>query len=150
MIITVNPKRPLEFTAKGTPRRNVCLKAYEKEIDAVYEAVKDSSQTNISVPESWTAENAMAFVDIAVKSVMRYPIAVDQDIFLQGCDRLVPSFSPSSLSDILSVYRQLGSEIVYYALFDYQRTRRKCIRSHSTLCICTQLYKGWASISGGF
>jgi hypothetical protein len=92
MIITVNPKKSLEFTAKGTPRRHVCLKAYEKEIDALYEAVKDSSQANISIPKVWTAENAAKFVESAIKSVLKYPIAVDQDIFSQGCDRFVPSF----------------------------------------------------------
>jgi hypothetical protein len=93
MIITTDPSKPLEFTPKGTPRRQVCLKTYEKEIDAVYEAVNDSSQPDILVPEVWTAETAMKFVDTAVKNVLKYPIAVDQDIFLQGCDRSVPIFS---------------------------------------------------------
>jgi hypothetical protein len=134
MIITVNPKKPLEFTAKGTPRRHVCLRAYEKEIDAAYEAVKDSSQTDISVPAVWTKEDAVKFVDDTVRSVLKNPIAVDQDIFLQGCDRFGMSFSPSSSSDGLSVCRQPGSEIVCYVLFVHQRTRRTCIKFHSTLC----------------
>lgn len=92
MIITTNSSKPLEFTPKGTPRRQVCLKIYEKEIEAIYEAVKDSSQTDIPVPEVWTVENAMEFVDRTIKRVMKYPIAADQDIFLQGCDRFVQSF----------------------------------------------------------
>jgi hypothetical protein len=89
MIITVHPSKPLEFTPKGTPRRQVCLKAYEKEIDAVYEVVNESSQNDIPVPENWTAKTAMRFVDTAVRRVLRYPIDEDQDIFLQGCDRFV-------------------------------------------------------------
>lgn len=95
MIIVTNPKKPLEFTPKGTPRRQVCLKVYEKEIDALYEAVKDSSQTDIPVPETWTKENAMDFVDAAVKRVIKYPLAPDQDFFQQGCDRCEHTISNS-------------------------------------------------------
>jgi hypothetical protein len=91
MIITSNPNKPLEFTPKGTPRRQVCLKTYEKEIEAVYEVVEDSSQADIPIPDTWTLENATEFVDSAIKRVMKYPVAVDQDIFLQGCDRFVLS-----------------------------------------------------------
>jgi len=98
MIITTDPSKPLEFTPKGTPRRQVCLKSYEKEIDAVYDAVNNSSQTDILVPELWSAVNAMRFVDTAVKNVLRYPIAADQDIFLLGCDR-----SRLMISSIVSV-----------------------------------------------
>ncbi|XP_006463297.1 hypothetical protein AGABI2DRAFT_120116 [Agaricus bisporus var. bisporus H97] len=97
MIITTNSNKPLEFTPKGTPRRQVCLKIYEKEIEAIYEAVKDSSQTDIPVPEVWTVENAMEFVDRTIKRVMKYPIAADQDIFLQGCDSLQTTWIRNSL-----------------------------------------------------
>jgi hypothetical protein len=87
MIVVTSPQKPLEFTPKGTPRRQVCLKSYGGEIDAVFEAVKESSQTDISIPESWTSENALAFVDTAVRRVIKHPLTVDQDFFLQGCDR---------------------------------------------------------------
>ncbi|KAF7761593.1 hypothetical protein Agabi119p4_9585 [Agaricus bisporus var. burnettii] len=97
MIITVNPDKPLEFTVKGTPRRQVCLRAYAKEIDAAYEAVKDSSQADIPVPEIWTAENAMEFVHTAVKRVLKYSIDADQDIFLQGCDSLQATWIRNSM-----------------------------------------------------
>jgi len=60
--------------------------------------VNNSSQTDILVPEVWSAVNAMKFVDTAVKNVLKYPIAADQDIFLQGCDR-----SRLMISHIVSV-----------------------------------------------
>lgn len=36
MIILAAPTKPFEYTAKGTPRRNACLKTYEGEIEALY------------------------------------------------------------------------------------------------------------------
>ncbi|KAJ3566240.1 hypothetical protein NP233_g7123 [Leucocoprinus birnbaumii] len=39
MILAINPQKPLEFTPKGTPRRQICLKQYNSEIDALYNAV---------------------------------------------------------------------------------------------------------------
>ena len=36
MILVTSPKKPLEHTPKGTPRRGVCLRLYEQEIDALY------------------------------------------------------------------------------------------------------------------
>ncbi|KXN82193.1 Polyketide synthase HetM [Leucoagaricus sp. SymC.cos] len=97
MIMVTNPKKPLEFTPKGTPRRQVCLKTYEKDINALYEAVKDSSQTDISIPELWTPDNAVAFVSSAVRRVIRQPFAADQDIFQHGCDSLQATWIKNSL-----------------------------------------------------
>ncbi|KAJ7634824.1 acetyl-CoA synthetase-like protein [Roridomyces roridus] len=37
MIITTSPSKPLEFTPKGTPRRQVAIRLYAAEIDALYE-----------------------------------------------------------------------------------------------------------------
>ncbi|XP_006456444.1 hypothetical protein AGABI2DRAFT_211390 [Agaricus bisporus var. bisporus H97] len=97
MIITTYPKKPLELTAKGTPRRQMCLKAYKEEIDALYDAVKESSQTDIPIPGSWTKENATQFIESAVKRVMKHPVAVDEDIFLQGCDSLQATWIRNSI-----------------------------------------------------
>lgn len=38
MILIVDPAKPLELTAKGTARRNVCLAKYEDEIETIYES----------------------------------------------------------------------------------------------------------------
>lgn len=97
MILVTNPRKPLEFTPKGTPRRQVCLKAYDAEINALYDAVKDSSQTDIPVPDTWTAESAVAFVNAAVRRVIRHPMAEDQDFFQQGCDSLQATWIRNSL-----------------------------------------------------
>ncbi|RPD57315.1 acetyl-CoA synthetase-like protein [Lentinus tigrinus ALCF2SS1-7] len=39
MILVASPAKPLEHTPKGTPRRGVCLRLYESEIDALYARV---------------------------------------------------------------------------------------------------------------
>ncbi|KAI8971002.1 hypothetical protein BD414DRAFT_540590 [Trametes punicea] len=49
MILVTNSKKPLEYTAKGTPRRGVCLKLYEEEI--VYACVEDAPPDNRQYPD---------------------------------------------------------------------------------------------------
>ncbi|TBU58486.1 acetyl-CoA synthetase-like protein [Dichomitus squalens] len=39
-IVVTSPSKPMELTAKGTPRRGVCLKLYTEEIEALYAAVE--------------------------------------------------------------------------------------------------------------
>ena len=89
MIIVTNPNKPLEFTPKGTPRRQVCLEAYAQEVDAVYLAVKDSSQTELVSPTRWTYETTSGFIRTAVSNVVVARLDDDDDIFQQGCDRSV-------------------------------------------------------------
>ena len=48
MIIVSDPAKPLEFTAKGTPRRQVCLAAYQDEINVAYERVQKSLRSENS------------------------------------------------------------------------------------------------------
>lgn len=88
MIIVTNPNKPLEFTPKGTPRRQVCLEAYAQEVDAVYLAVKDSSQTELVSPTRWTYETTSGFIRTAVSNVVVARLDDDDDIFQQGCDSL--------------------------------------------------------------
>lgn len=42
MIIIASPLKPFEHTAKGTARREVCLKLYASEIDALYAGEQDA------------------------------------------------------------------------------------------------------------
>ncbi|KAI0819209.1 acetyl-CoA synthetase-like protein [Trametes gibbosa] len=43
MILVASPEKPLEHTPKGTPRRGVCLRLYQSEIDALYAAHADAA-----------------------------------------------------------------------------------------------------------
>ncbi|OSC97571.1 acetyl-CoA synthetase-like protein [Trametes coccinea BRFM310] len=51
MIVVTSPKKPLEYTPKGTPRRGVCLKLYGDEIEDLYTRVTDASPENREFPD---------------------------------------------------------------------------------------------------
>jgi hypothetical protein len=97
MILLSSPSKPFTYTAKGTPRRGAILQDYATEIDEIYNAVDESTQTDIPIPSGsapgggWTKEESLGFVHQAVLSVMTgvNELENDDDIFAFGCDRYV-------------------------------------------------------------
>ena len=88
MIIVNDPNKPLEYTAKGTPRRQVSLASYTEEIDALYLRVEQSSQMDIPPPRDWSLEATTIYVRDLVKGVMKVAeFKDDEDLFVEGCDR---------------------------------------------------------------
>ena len=87
MIIVTNPEKPLELTAKGSVRRNICIAKYETEIEELYRAVEESSQIGIKPPAEWTPESMLDFVQTIVHKVMGQPVGETDDLFQNGCDR---------------------------------------------------------------
>ena len=92
MILVTSPDKPVELTAKGTPRRQAALNAYAREIEDLYEKVKDASQTDVKSPAEWTEDTTLEFVREAVGRVMRDPVEDEDDLFQFGCDRFVLTF----------------------------------------------------------
>ncbi|KAI0681684.1 male sterility protein-domain-containing protein [Cerioporus squamosus] len=89
MIMVTKPEKPLEYTAKGTPRRQVCIASYSEEIDALYKKVEESSQLDIAPPRDWSPESVHQYVREIVRNVMKNPDIKDtDDLFQQGCDSL--------------------------------------------------------------
>ena len=86
MILVSNTEKPLELTAKGTPRRSVCLAKYDDEIGALYRAA-ESSQDGPRPPYSWTPESTFEFVQAVVEIAMGRKVAEDDDLFAVGADR---------------------------------------------------------------
>ncbi|OCH89652.1 acetyl-CoA synthetase-like protein [Obba rivulosa] len=103
MIVVTSPSKPLEFTAKGTPRRQICLNAYESEIDAAYAAVENSSQTDLAPPPEWTQDTAIAFVRAVVEKVLAMSLAADDDLFQNGCDSLQATYIRNAILKALRV-----------------------------------------------
>ncbi|KAJ8508691.1 hypothetical protein ONZ45_g9065 [Pleurotus djamor] len=101
MIIVTNPLKPLEFTPKGTPRRQVCLASYAAEIDALYDAVEESSQKNIQPPQEWSPAATLEFTRKVVNSVMVTPISDDEDMFQSGCDSLQATWIRNTIFNAL-------------------------------------------------
>jgi len=87
MIIVRSSDKPFEYTVKGTLRRQACLRIYETEIEAVYAAVENSSQTELTPPSEWNAQTTLEFVNTVVEKVMKRKLGTEDDIFQNGCDR---------------------------------------------------------------
>ncbi|KAJ8080312.1 putative NRPS-like protein biosynthetic cluster [Marasmius tenuissimus] len=88
MIVVADPAKPFEFTPKGTPRRQAVLDAYAGEIEAAYNSVKTSSQTQLIPPLEWDQGSALEFVKKAIGKVLKTKVPDDGDIFQHGCDSL--------------------------------------------------------------
>ena len=85
MIIVNDPAKPLEYTAKGTPRRQVCIAAYAEEIDALYARVEQSSQEDLPPPRDWSLGAVEIYVRELVRSVMENnKLGVEGDVFLDA------------------------------------------------------------------
>ena len=54
MIIVADPTKPLELTAKGSARRNVCLAKYEREIEELYRTAEEATEGAPYPPTEWT------------------------------------------------------------------------------------------------
>jgi hypothetical protein len=89
MILVTKPDKPLELTAKGTPRRGVCLAIYEKEIEDLYNELEHSTQTEHKSPSEWTPEATLTFTRDVVLRNMMFPVSDEDDLFQNGCDRCV-------------------------------------------------------------
>lgn len=88
MILVAKPSKPFTYTAKGSVRRGAIIKEYEDEIDAQYDAVEESAQSNIQPPDHWDQQTALVFTRSVVEKVFTVPVDDDGDIFEHGCDSL--------------------------------------------------------------
>ena len=98
MILVADKSKPFEFTPKGTPRRQAVLNAYSAEIDAAYEAVKQSSQTHLVAPIQWELSNSLHFVREAVEKILTNKVEDNDDLFQYGCDRCGFRFAITTFS----------------------------------------------------
>lgn len=90
MILIAKPSKPFTFTTKKTARRGAILREYEAEINALYDAFEESTQSDIASPSTWAAEDIFAYVRTVVTRVLKKDISDSGDIFEHGCDRYVP------------------------------------------------------------
>jgi hypothetical protein len=87
MIVVASPSKPFAYTAKMTARRQAIIKDYEKEINALYDVVDQTSQVDIPVPAEWTPSQSLDYVRHIVHKVMTHKVPDGVDIFQHGCDR---------------------------------------------------------------
>ncbi len=89
MIIVASPKKPFSYTAKNTARRLALINEYDAEIDALYAAVDESTQADLSPPSTWDLPSATTFVREVVNRVLKDSVGDNDDLFQKGCDRYV-------------------------------------------------------------
>jgi hypothetical protein len=87
MILVTDPDKPLELTAKGSARRNICLAKYEIEIDELYRAIEESSLDAPEPPSEWTPETTLEYVRAIVYAALQQSLEETDDFFQHGCDR---------------------------------------------------------------
>jgi hypothetical protein len=87
MVLVSSPRKPFVLTAKLTARRQAVIAEYETEIDALYEAVDETSQAVKCFPKEWTKQTSLAFARSLVGNVLKVPVGDDDDIFQRSCDR---------------------------------------------------------------
>jgi hypothetical protein len=87
MIIVASPSKPFVYTAKMTARRQAILIDYDHEVNALYDAVEQTSQVDIPPPSKWTPSQSLDFMRHIVYKIMTQKIADSVDIFQHGCDR---------------------------------------------------------------
>ena len=97
MILVSSPKKPFVLTAKLTARRQAVIAQYEPEIDALYDAVDETTQAVKHFPHEWTKQASLEFSRNLVGSVLKHPVGDDDDIFQHSCDRFDPSRFDSDL-----------------------------------------------------
>ncbi|KAJ6598643.1 hypothetical protein B0H10DRAFT_2085224 [Mycena sp. CBHHK59/15] len=107
MILVADPTKPIELTAKGTPRRQAILDMYQDEIRDVYIAVEESSQTHLRAPEKYDAQGSLQFVRSVVAEVMLEMPGDDDDIFQHGCDSLQATWIRNSILHALQGSKQV-------------------------------------------
>ncbi|KAI9459305.1 acetyl-CoA synthetase-like protein [Russula earlei] len=108
MIIVASPSKPFVYTAKMTARRQAILKAYDTEINALYDMVEQTSQVDIPLPVEWTPSQSLDYVRRVVHKVMTQKISDGVDIFQHGCDSLQSTYIRNS---VLHALRETKPEI---------------------------------------
>ncbi|KAJ3915010.1 male sterility protein-domain-containing protein [Lentinula edodes] len=88
MILVASPSKPFMYTAKNTARRQAILNQYEEEIEAVYKAVEETTQSDIPAPVEWNPLSTKSFVRNIVTQVLSHTVKDGDDIFQYGCDSL--------------------------------------------------------------
>lgn len=87
MILVTHTRKPLQFNAKGLPRRGLIIEDYSDEIEALYKVVETTAESDIPLPATWDAEGALKYVRALVENTLNHPIPDDEDIFRNGGDR---------------------------------------------------------------
>ena len=93
MILPASPSKPFSYNMKGLPKRRTIVPEYQAEIDALYDAVDETTQADLRPPQTWTYINAKQFVSAVIERVLDRPLGEHDDLFQNSCDRYARHFT---------------------------------------------------------
>ncbi|KAJ6521257.1 hypothetical protein DFH09DRAFT_871257, partial [Mycena vulgaris] len=123
MIVVADPSKPIELTAKGTPRRKVVLETYKDEIQEAYATAEQSSQVHLTAPETYNAASSLSFVRSIVREVMPEIPGDDEDLFQHGCDSLQATWIRNSILHALRTSQVEVRSIPHDFVYSHPTTR---------------------------
>ncbi|KIJ49892.1 hypothetical protein M422DRAFT_246262 [Sphaerobolus stellatus SS14] len=149
MILIASPSKPFSYTAKNTARRGAIIKDYADEIEDIYKAVDDSTQTSIPIPTNatenggWSLEDTRDFVHNVVHEIMKDVSAMkdSDDLFSFGCDSLQATYIRNTL---LHGLRQVAS------ISTIQKIPSNFVYQHPTVNDLAQLISNASQSKDGF
>ncbi|KAH9840963.1 uncharacterized protein C8Q71DRAFT_854811 [Rhodofomes roseus] len=112
MILVSKPSKPFTYTAKGTARRQAIIIDYEPEIERLYQAIEESTQSSIAAPRQWDVVTTTDFVRAVVGKVLVHSVQDTDDLFQHGCDSLQATWIRNSLLRALRDSAQLDTRKV--------------------------------------
>ncbi|EFI26844.1 ICS [Coprinopsis cinerea okayama7 len=87
MILVSDPGKPFQYTAKGTPRRQIILKDYQAEVASLYKGQKSSPNFDREPAETWDFQSILELVRFVVRKAVDAEILNDDsDLFQHGLD----------------------------------------------------------------
>ncbi|TFK82377.1 acetyl-CoA synthetase-like protein [Polyporus arcularius HHB13444] len=110
MILVATPSKPFTYNIKGYPRRNIILKEYHDDIEALYAQVEQTAQSDVAAPVNWDVENTRAFVRTVVQRVMQRTLSEDADLFRNGCDSLQATWIRNTLLRAVREYSKAAAQ----------------------------------------
>ncbi|KAJ7659561.1 hypothetical protein DFH06DRAFT_1044174 [Mycena polygramma] len=112
MILVADPSKPIDLTAKGTPRRPAVLEGYADEIRNLYKTVEETFQKHIEAPVNFDPSSSLDFVRKVVGEVMVETPGDDDDIFQYGCDSLQATWIRNSIIHGATTSQQIDTHAI--------------------------------------
>ncbi|KAI0719505.1 acetyl-CoA synthetase-like protein [Cerioporus squamosus] len=110
MILVTSPAKPFAYNIKGYPRRNIILREYHDDIEALYAQVEQSAQSDVVAPVNWDLADTHAFVRTVVQRVVKRPLADDADLFRNGCDSLQATWIRNTILRAVREYSKAAAQ----------------------------------------
>jgi hypothetical protein len=114
MILITQAEKPILRAGKGTVMRKATLKAYESEIDALYNTIEANESTSgaASIPRSWSTEDLVKWLlDRAADIHPDRMFSPDVDLFEQGFDSLSATFLRHNIMGALRATPTIPKEL---------------------------------------